>query len=187
MACLVTFTNKSARQLYKILAPTATPPPYSSSRLLNRQLKYVMHKLHRETTLEVLEDLERSLRTRTKDSWGPSFCAILTLCICIEDLQTVADLMVVCDIQEKGAAAEYTRHQSYEACAALDEYPFRRCTKLFHDIYKSHRDGNGVGREKAFNPLQMAANGRNIELDPPTERMVKAVHKVTCNSCEFHA
>jgi hypothetical protein len=184
MTCLVTFTDKSARQLYNILAPSATPQPYLSSRLLNRQLKYVMHKLHRDITLEVLEGLERSLRSRTKDSWGASFCTILILCICIEALQSAADMMAVCDIQAKGEAAEYSRDQSYLACEALDEYPFRQCTKLFHDIYRSHKDGNGGGRkEKAFNPLKMAGRGAKMELDSPTEKMVKAVRAVTCNSC----
>jgi hypothetical protein len=186
MGCLVTFTDRSARELYNKLASSATSQPYLSSRLLNRQIKYVMHKLHREITLHVLEDLERSLRSRTKDSWGASFCTILILCLCIEGLQSAADVMVVCDMREKGEAVSYTRDQSYIACEALDEYPFRQCKKLFHDIYKSHKDGSTGGRgEKAFNPLKMAAKEGRMGLDSMTEGMVRAVYGVVFSSCKF--
>ena len=185
MGCLVTFTEKSARELYRRLAPEATREPYLSSRLLNRQIKYVMHKLHREITLKVLEDLERSLRSRTKDSWGPSFCTILILCLCIEGLQTAADVIVVCDMAEKGEAATYNRNQSFNACEELDEYPFRQCKKLFHDIYRSHKDGSSGGRgDKAFNPLKMAAEEDKMGLDLTTEGMVRSIYGVVCSSCE---
>lgn len=163
-----------------------TPQAYLSSRLLNRQIKYVMHKLHQEITLKVLEDLERSLRSRTKDSWGTSFCTILILCLCIEGLQTAADVMVVCNIQEKGGEASYNRNQSFNACEELEEYPFRQCKKLFHDIYRSHKDGSSGGRgEKAFNPLKMAAEEGRTGLDLTTEGMVRSIYGVVCSSCEF--
>ena len=91
-----------------------------------------MHKLHRELTLLVLEDVERSLRSRSKDSWGPLFCSILVLCLCIEDLQAAADLMVVWDIKENGESSSFIRNQSYNACEELDEYPFRQCKNFRH-------------------------------------------------------
>jgi len=184
MGSLMTFSERSAREIYSLLLPSSPPQSYLSSRLLNRQVKYVMHKLHREITLLVLEDLERSLRSRTPDSWGPSFCAILILCLCIEGLQSAADMMVVCDMREKGVDASYTRDQSYIACEHLDEYPFRQCKKLFHEIYKSHRDGKDAGRkgDKSFNPLKMAAEERRIGLDSTTEGMVRAIFGVVRDS-----
>jgi hypothetical protein len=169
MGCLVTFSDRSARKIYSALGPPATPQPYLSSRLLNHQIKYVMHKLHRELTLLVLEDLERCLRSRTKDSWGPSFCAILLLCLCIEGLQSAADVMVVCEIMEKGESeASFTRDQSYQACADLDEYPFRQSQKLFHDIYRTHKEDGIVRKgcgEKGFNPLRNASEATRMDLD----------------------
>jgi hypothetical protein len=186
MGSLITFSDKSARELYSRHVLGMTPQAYLSSRLLNRQIKYVMHKLHREITLQVLEDLERSLRSRTKDSWGPSFCTILILCLCIEGLQTAADVMVVCDIQEKGDRATRNRDESFDACQKLDEYPFHQCKKLFHDIYRSHKDGSTGGRgEKAFNPLKMAAEQGRMDLDSTTEAMVRSIYGVVCSSCEF--
>jgi hypothetical protein len=94
-------------------------------------------------------------------------------------------MMVVCDMQEKGVESSYTRDQSYVACEELDEYPFRQCKKLFHEIYKSHRDGNGSGKDKAFNPLMIAATERRMELDSTTEGMVKAIYGVVHDSCEY--
>jgi hypothetical protein len=185
MSCLVTFTDKSACEIYAKLGGSAKPQAYLSSRLLNRQIKYIMHKLHREITLDVLEGLERSLRSRTKDSWGHSFCTILILCLCIESLQIAADVMVLWDMQEKGDKASNNRAQSLNACEELDEYPFGQCKKLFHDIYRSHKDASRGGRgDNAFNPLKMAAKSGRMGLDLQTEGMVRSVYAVVCNSCE---
>jgi len=187
MGALVTFSERSTREIYNAVWPSFIPQSYLSSRLLNRQIKYAMHKLQREITLNVLEDLERSLRTRTKDSWGPSFCAILILCLCIEGLQGAADLMVVCDIRQNGNEASYTRDQSWAACQELDEHPFQQCNKLFHDIYKSRKgDGNAGGRgDKEFNPLKMAAKEERMSIDSATEGMVKLIYGVVYQSCEY--
>ena len=93
--------------------------------------------------------------------------------------------MVVCDMQGTGDAASYTRDQSWNACEELDKYPFRQCKKLFHDIYRSHRDASNGGRgEKAFNPLRMAKDDGSMGLDKTTDAMVRAVYKVVCSSCE---
>lgn len=143
-----------------------------------------MHKLHREITIDVLESLERSLRARTKDSWGPSFCTILILCLCIEDLQIAADTMVVCDMLKKGTDSTYTRDQSYRVCVALDEFPFAQCKRLFHDIYKSHKEVANGAREGGFNPLRSVHDKVPTNLDAVTDAMVRAVVGVMESSCE---
>ncbi|KUJ15459.1 uncharacterized protein LY89DRAFT_783598 [Mollisia scopiformis] len=179
MSTLITFSEESAEKVSRSIRNyDALLEPYLSSRLLNRQIKYVMHKLHRELTIEVLEGLERSLRARTKDSWGPSFCTILILCLCIEDLQIAADTMVVCDMLKKGNESQYTRDQSYQVCLALDEYPFSQCKRLFHDIYKSHKEANGGAREGGFNPLRSVHEKTSTGLDATTDAMVKSVYGV---------
>ncbi|CZR58090.1 uncharacterized protein PAC_07980 [Phialocephala subalpina] len=183
MSTLITFSEESAEKVSRSIRNyDALLEPYLSSRLLNRQIKYVMHKLHREITIEVLEGLERSLRARTKDSWGPSFCTILILCLCIEDLQIAADTMVVCDMLKKGTESKYTRDQSYQVCLALDEYPFMQCKRLFHDIYKSHKEQNGGAREGGFNPLRSVHEKTPTGLDSTTDAMVRSVYRVMHNS-----
>lgn len=187
MGCLIILSEESARQIYSALAPDSMPHEYFSSRLLNRQIKYVMHKLHREVTRLVLEDLERSLRSRTKGAWGPSFCSLLVLFLCIEGLQIVADVMVVCDMSEKGATSLFSRDESYKICTDLDEYCFRQCKKLFHEIYRTHKADHTSSRgydEMGFNPLKMAAEKSRMGLDACTEGMVRAIYGIVCNNCK---
>lgn len=152
MSRLITFSEDSAARVAEKLG--GFPFPYLSSRLLNRQIKYAMHKLHHELTKEVLEGLEKSMRAKSKDSWGPSFCTILILCLCIEDLQIAADTFVVCDLEKDGLLANLTRRDSFTACSVAEEYPYQRCTKLFHDIYRSHRQAGGRTKDGAFNPIK---------------------------------
>lgn len=186
MGTLITFSSESAAAVSRSIRNyDALLEPYLSSRLLNRQIKYIMHKLHREVTIEVLEGLERSLRARTKDSWGPSFCTILLLCLCIEDLQIAADTMVVCDMLKKGTDSLFTRDQSYRVCVALDEFPFLQCKKLFHDIYKSHKEVQSGAREGGFNPLRCMQDKIPTGLDGATDIMVREIYEVMESSREL--
>jgi len=183
MSRIVTFSEESAMRVCESVQPWGVPrTPFLSSRLLNRQIKYVMHKLHREIVKEVLEGLEKSMRSRTKDSWGPSFCAILVLCLCMEDLQTVADTFVVSDIEKeglKGLVSEFTRDQSFKACLSVDEYPFQQCTKLFHEIYRSHKQANTGVSDGAFNPIQSGAGiDAKAGWDKPTDDMVLSIRHI---------
>ena len=182
MGSLITFSDASAREIYTRIAPEEPRYEYLSSRLLSRQIKYCMHKLHRELALSVLEELERSLRSRTKDSWGQSFCTLLVVCLCIEGLQTATDTMVVCSLREKGEASEYRRNQSKTACEELDEYPFQLSQKLFHEIYRSHREGRS---DKSFNPLRRVSENKSPGVDSVTEKMVRMIFGLVYNKCEY--
>ena len=183
MGSLVTFTSDSAEKVYAKSPNYNVPPePFLSSRLLNRQLKCVMHRLHIELTREVLEGLEKSLRSRTRDAWGPSFAAILVLSLCIEGLQTAADTFVVCDLIKEGQASKLQREMSAEACNEVEEYPFEKCVRLFHEIYKSGRVGNAGGRERGFNPLRAPGDDREMGLDLPTELMARSMYCLIYNA-----
>ncbi|TVY43304.1 hypothetical protein LOCC1_G005026 [Lachnellula occidentalis] len=187
MKTLITFSDESARSVHRILQPFGgVPEPYLSSRLLGRQIKYAMHKLSREITVEVLEGLERSMRSRTKDSWPVSFCTFLVLCLCMEGLQIACDIYVVCDIekcQKDGSNSAYTRSHSYQASTKIDENPFGQCQRLFHDIYRSHKESNRGAREAGFNPLRnLANNDRSTGLEPAADVMVKSIYQMICQS-----
>ncbi|KAG0645366.1 hypothetical protein D0Z07_8857 [Hyphodiscus hymeniophilus] len=186
MSSLVTFTPNSAAYVYQRSTDFNVPPePYLSSRLLNRQLKFVMHRLHREIVCEVLEGLEKSMRSRTKDAWGPSFAAILVLCLSIEGLQTAADTFVVCDKIEKireGLTSVYRREQSRAACENVEGYPYEKCTKLFHDIFKTRKEGNGGSRDGGLNPFRSVQCRLDTELDPLTDIMVRSIYGWACDS-----
>lgn len=191
MANLVTFSEESARNVFEkvhLLPPYAEPlGRFQSSRLLNRQIKCVMHKLTKDITEEVLDGLEKSMRSKSKSSWGESFCAILILSLCIDSLQTAADTFVVCDIEKsekEGIDRSYSRRQSFDACQALENYPFLQCKRLFHDIYRSHKQGNGGLREGGFNPFRDIVSAE-VDLDTPTKELVKALRWVAEEHSKF--
>jgi hypothetical protein len=178
----VTFSHKSASDIYEALRIEFPPLPNTSSRLLNRQVKFIMHQLHRELTADVLKNLEKSVRSREKDSWAPSFCTILILCLCIEGLQIAADTMVVCFLLNPATNTKYARDQSYEACLALDQNPFHQCMKVFHGIHHTHKEGNGGGKDGGFNPLKALQNGERMYSDAPTRKMVEDMYQLIYKS-----
>jgi hypothetical protein len=184
MRRVVTFMDESVKRIYQTMGSFESDEElesYLSSRLLNRQIKYVIYKIQQELTASVLEGLEKLLRSRARDSWAPSFCTILVLSLCIEHIETAADIFVVCDIAKEangGFQSEYRRDQSSEACSELDNYPFRQCTQLFHDIFKSHREYNGGGKE-AFNPLMSDVKmDENSGWDQATREMILSIRQI---------
>lgn len=179
MSRLVTFSNESAVKVRQAVAEVVPPQhapiePFLSSRLLNRQCKYAMHKLHRELTREVLEGLQRSMKQRTKDTWGVSFCTILLLCLCMEDLQIAADTFVVYDMERmerEGSQSIYSREQSLLVCQNLDGHPFQQAKRLFHDIYRTHREA-GSARD-GLNPFRSLQLGEETDLGAETDALVR--------------
>ena len=193
MGSMLTLTKESKSEVFQNVEQIGAPPgEYLTSRLLNRQIKYVMHILHREIYQNVLEGLEKSLKSNSKkDSWGTSFCTLLLLCLCIEELQTAADTFVMGDMRRDGAFSVHTRSESSDACTALEQYPFQQCTRLFHDVYRSRREGKvGGGSRDGLNPFRDLANRKKrIALEESTDEMVKEVYKMICNSrkqCNDH-
>ncbi|PVH78181.1 hypothetical protein DL98DRAFT_516856 [Cadophora sp. DSE1049] len=185
MGSLLTFTPSSVESIYRRLGRQPNrSESFHSSRLLSRQVKHIMHKLHRETTAVVLESLEKSLRGRTKDYWGPSFCAILVLCLCMENLQTAADTLVVCDMQKTKGREGFVRAQSQDACQLLEDLPLAQCNRLLHEIYRSHKEGTGGAREAGFNPLRALHHGEETGLDGRANEMIHEVYGVMFNNWE---
>ena len=192
MSSMLTLTEESKSAVYEKVERFGAPPgEFLTSRLLSRQIKYVMHLLHREVYQIVLEALEKSLKSNTKkDSWGTSFCTLLLLCLCIEELQTAADTFVVSDIRKDGISSAHTRSESSEACTALEEYPFQQCTRLFHDVYRSRREVKvgGGGSRDGLNPFRdLAGRKKSLIMNEATDEMVMEVYNMICNSRKHSA
>ena len=85
---------------------------------------------------------------------------------------------------KKGTDSTFTRDQSYRVCVALDEFPFLQCKRLFHDIYKSHKEVTNGAREGGFNPFRSVHDKVATGLDVATDAMVRAVYGVMDSSCE---
>jgi hypothetical protein len=152
MARILTFTKDSASMVTRVSRNELgldLPSEVISSRLLNRQLKYAMHILHRRQTKTVLQEFERHLKKREQAGWPISFCVVLILCLCMEDIQIAANNFVFSDAE----ISQGLRSESYKACWQLEDKPYRQCTQIFHDMYRSYKQPNSHAAEGGFNPI----------------------------------
>ena len=165
--------NRIAEDLH--LSPNL---PYNfeiPSRLLNRQIKHVMHQLLRETTKEVLEDLDRELRGRTKQSWAPCFCCILILCICTEEIQIAVDGFAVHNQPKQDSMSRKT---GAEISRKLVDELIMVCKYFFHEIYRTSKGGTRYSKG-GFNPLRYGFDIDEKEgLTPAMHDLVEDIRRV---------
>lgn len=157
-----------------------------TSKILNRQLKHAMHLLLQETTRDVLDRLERELKTRTKASWAPCFCTILILCISIEELQIAVHGFAVHKATRKSKTNCFSRASGFETSRKLDELLYNDCKTLFHAIYNSHKSKSGLRNEKGgFNPIRDAYDvNENEGITQAMHDLVGEVHELLGDSGE---
>ena len=175
-------TNESATE---VISRLRTPVQLNyqrsrSAKLLNIQIKQEMYRLLRDVTHDVLEGLERELRTRAKGAWATTFSVILILSTCVEAVQVAADGYIVHKLLGKDHSV--SRDEAIEICRQLDERPFASCMNLFHDIYRTSRSKNGQRNEKGFNPIRdgLELNGKE-GFDRPTLELVDEIRSIIRN------
>ena len=130
------------------------------SSLLNRQLKYAVNDIMKQETLNLLDDLQKELYGKSKSSWATSFCVLLILCICIEEVQTAMGGLVM-HSRENPGSVNPDEEEAILVCRRLDDLPFAHMCALFHKVFKSHKvGGTGAGKKRkkksdsaGFNPL----------------------------------
>jgi hypothetical protein len=180
MARILTFTKDSA-SLVKTVSRNdlglELPSDVISSRLLNRQLKHAMHILHRRQTKTVLQDFERHLKKREQAGWPISFCVVLILCMCVEDIQIAANNFVFTDAE----ISQGLRGESYKACWQLEDKSYRQCTQLFHDMYRSYKRTTNQATERGFNPLSQDGN-HQTNWSQATQNMVHDFRQIIKDS-----
>jgi hypothetical protein len=137
-----------------LLSPDVVYDVGVPSRILNRQLKHIMHSLLRDLTQDVLRDLEKKLRKRSEASWALCFCTILILCICIEEVQASIDGFAVHSKRKKVGEGAISREDSIGISRRLDDWLFADCKVLFHGIYRSGKGSFGQKSERGFNPIR---------------------------------
>jgi hypothetical protein len=125
-----------------------------ASRLLNRQIKSAMHALRQQLIREVLEELEKDLKTRSKAVWAPCFCVALILCMCVEEGQIAMDAFAM-HTRVLGAEQDAPSSQAtIESCRKLDDLLFSHLVKLFHGVYKTHQSTKPHGNGRNYNPIR---------------------------------
>jgi hypothetical protein len=118
---------------------------FYSSRLLNRQLKYVTFKLCRQLATKALSKLEKAVRGRDKSFWPIYFASMVLLCSTVEHDQ----ILLNAHIQTARAAQPDTLagldDEPQKACQDLEDGPCAQLTHLFHALYRTgKRDSGGL-------------------------------------------
>jgi hypothetical protein len=180
--------ERSAREIQELIH-FQSPPQYITSRLLDLQIKCILLKVMRPLAVHALEDLERCVRTRIKTSWPDSFSAILSLCLFIEELQIIA--VAGSTIQSTAEQQPPSKDAIFNTCRELEQSPFQIVTDIFHGIYRTSKENDGVGKgDKGFNPLGQSLTGakqssQNFGLDKPAGDMIRDFGQMISNSCEY--
>ncbi|CZR65269.1 uncharacterized protein PAC_15169 [Phialocephala subalpina] len=169
MSTGVRYTHTS----FSAVAGSIKNPPFQNitsrlvSRLLNRQLKYAVNEVMKRETASLLEELQRELYSKKKSAWATTFCVILILCICMEEVQTAMEGLVL-HLREHPGSANADEDEVITVCRRLDDLPFAHMCELFHMAFKTHKIGDmSSGKRKrkssttGFNPLRGEMIERN--------------------------
>lgn len=187
MGRTVKFTDKTADKVASTLRQPI-PRRYENSlisKLLNRQIKSAMHCLLRDLTREVLEELEKDLKTRSKAVWATSFCVISIICICIEDVQVAINGLIM-DMKVNSSESHIpSSKECIETCRKLDDIPFEHAVRLFHGIYKTQKAPSTYRNDHIYNPIRDGARiDFKEDLDQESADLVNDVRKILRDHCE---
>lgn len=194
MKSCIQFTKESFPVIMGSLKSSPIPAPDSRtvSSLLNRQLKATVSEIINRVTGELFDDLQKELQKelhhKTRSLWATSFCVIVILCICIEEIQSAAQ-GVVLHSRENPSKDELDEEVAILVCRELDNFPFAHICELFHAIYKSQKiqdQNTGRGKRKrksdtaGFNPLrgEMIESDESDGLDRETIEFIRDIRVI---------
>ncbi|KAF2090664.1 hypothetical protein K490DRAFT_61987 [Saccharata proteae CBS 121410] len=95
---------------------------YVSPRVVNRQLKYLFHILHKRTMYEVYSKLQQVLKKSAAwpGKWTSTFCAILVLAMCHEMSQRTFHIIWDYKTVTDGVSQKDAERHAAKACEAID-------------------------------------------------------------------
>jgi hypothetical protein len=187
---IVMLRDASEQVPENIAGPVELNTQNPNLRMINIQIKHVMHSLICNTYLEVLAELEKDLRPKELALWAPTFCCILMLCMCAEMVQITSDLRVVNALDDISKSTDgrdkngnsASRADSIDVCHKLDGLPIASIESSFHLIYRTAKIKDGSKREQGFNPIRdgldivrKAKLGKDVE--EFVDRMIAIVAK----------
>jgi hypothetical protein len=177
MSRIITFTKMSAEKAVENLRSPSLQPyimgPTLASRLLNLQLKKVMHSLQRKYMIDVLAGLENLFAERPrKSSWAEAFSVHLILCMCVEQIQVAVDAVCMAALRRDPACVPH----SLEIIRSLDDGVYRKVVEMFHMAYKTAQSSLSWTERPGFNPIR---DGLKLdETNGVTPQMIKLVQDV---------
>ena len=91
MKTMITFDEDSKAKVSNAFPDLTDKESIWSSRLLARQLKSLMHLLHKEQLKGTLSSFDNYMRKQSVALWPVCFCVMLILGLCTEDIQIAMD------------------------------------------------------------------------------------------------
>lgn len=136
----ILFTESSAANIIEKLGDKYPESKYFSSRLLNRQIKHVIHLVSLRLLNRVLGDLEKIIRSRQFSLWSLSVPTILVLCLSVEQIQTQADAHIT-TLKASSSLPHHWIQEPQTSCGLLENMFTSNLFKIFHCVYRTRQAG----------------------------------------------
>jgi len=136
----ILFTQSSATPIIAKLDEYHPQSQHYSSRLLNRQVKRVIHHASVELLKRVLRQLEKFLRSRQESTWLMCFASFIILCLCLELVQVQAEAHIT-TLKSTSLLPEHLNEEPQRCCESMDRVFFSQLVQIFHSVYRTHNGG----------------------------------------------
>ncbi|KAI9818056.1 MAG: hypothetical protein M1827_000680 [Pycnora praestabilis] len=140
---------------------------FTCPRLANKQIKSVLCAMHQYSMSQLLENLEKLIRSRETSTWGSAFCVLILLAMMFEELQISIGYRIEAarirneDCRADGDAMAY--------CAAMDKNVFDWAVDIFHARYKTESKGR--------NPMEHGSKAYKV-VDAETKRLIDGLRRL---------
>lgn len=146
----------------------------TSSRWLNKELKFLFSNLHKNLWKIVLEKLQQTLQLSKKQSaWNTAFVALLLLAMMTESMQIQIRCKEETDKRDRMRAQD---HDASSEIGLMDE-KWEVLRDLFHKKYGTPSTVGWPNGTKAFDPIYQDRD-RNM-LDTPCQELAQQVKTLT--------
>jgi hypothetical protein len=169
MTRTLTLVENTKEEVYSKLwsPPRAVFGAHSSSRLLNKQLKFILAPLHRESWTNLLDSVQKTLLVEHKakrGSWATLLACLLTLAMTMESVQ----ISIRCkEATEKHEGAIPEDNDDATLDLARMEEKWTILLELFHKRYSRF---NPLGKEDHRDQLDIPSRDFARNIDHATEK-----------------
>ncbi|KAI1810979.1 hypothetical protein GGS20DRAFT_142303 [Poronia punctata] len=180
-------------------------PPFTTARILNRQVKAVLDEYLQKELNTLFDDFGSKLKPRSRTEWAPCLAAFLVLCLLFESIEATTDTFVVSEAevalrnahfgQDNKSGTGYVagaRKRVLEICREIDNLPFCQVAYRFHIAYQTHHvrepgvgSGSGSGSSSGtFNPL--LDSKLDMDLEPAAAEMAQSLRSLLEDGDSWH-
>ena len=140
---------------------------HTSSRWLNKELKFLLSTLHQDLWKGVLQQIQKTLQASNKEqSWATTFMGLLVLAMMTESIQVNIRCKEETDKQD--GTINWENKKANDEIGLIDKN-WKILQDLFHKKYMTQKGG----KAKGFNPLQQ--DSALDKLDEPSKIFTRKV------------